>query len=231
MAASHMRGHNWVGESPSGFCGWTREMSEVPPPFIQSVGTESEAHGLLEVRCSMKRAQHGASAGADAVSCRPADRVIPWGRSSVPIIIKLVLELGLLFVCLQIGFSSASSTPPTLSASLPMARTKQTQRKITTTTSASTPPTGPATPLDGGLFLRSLEAVVEGVVHDLYRAAPTMVVNTLAVRRGVAAQWGVDVSATASLGGVIRPMARGAWQELLPLTSPLPRRRRPAGRC
>ena len=62
----------------------------------------------------MKRVQHGTSAGADAVSCRPADRVIPWGRSSVPII-KLVLELGLLFVCLQIGFSFASSTPPTYS--------------------------------------------------------------------------------------------------------------------
>eukprot|EP00966_Prymnesium_polylepis_P072424 1681770-Prymnesium_polylepis.1 len=36
-----MGGHNWVGESPSGFRGWTREMSEVPPPFIQSLGTRS----------------------------------------------------------------------------------------------------------------------------------------------------------------------------------------------
>jgi len=58
MTASHMGGPNWVGESPSGLRGWTREMSEVPPPFIRSFGTESEAHGLLEVRCCMKRVQH-----------------------------------------------------------------------------------------------------------------------------------------------------------------------------
>eukprot|EP00966_Prymnesium_polylepis_P280919 6490463-Prymnesium_polylepis.1 len=55
-------------------------MSEVPSPFIRSVGTESEAHGLLEVQCTLvrgKRVSH--KAHRRAARCRPGAGVLPAG--------------------------------------------------------------------------------------------------------------------------------------------------------
>eukprot|EP00966_Prymnesium_polylepis_P020546 472638-Prymnesium_polylepis.1 len=141
----------------------------------------------------MKRvSQHGASAGADTVSCRPADRVMTlWGGAPSPSSSSWCLSLGCCLFVFRL-FSSlrrrrlvlsrhlcqwrvlrsqrARSLLTTTSASTPPAGPATSLdggRNITTTTSVSTPPDGPATPLDGGRFLRSLETIVEGVVQDL----------------------------------------------------------------